>query len=212
MDFDYDESSQEVVTTIAMIKSMTTTARRKSSVAKSPKLPQISNGKRGSQSKNVFATNNTTTLRDTSKSPSFHSWSTRGVALAKIEFKRRLEKSKINPPQVNHLQADETKRLSITERTFLNEKESQRFTLLRSIFPAGEDKTKTNSGPAGTDSNPQKKSSPSRNVGFRQKPNAKAIKTTKNASQSALPMLQIVKITPQCRPMFHQGTKANNAK
>ena len=43
MDLNYDESSQEVVTTIAMIKSMTTIARKRSSLAKSPMLPRINN-------------------------------------------------------------------------------------------------------------------------------------------------------------------------
>lgn len=50
MDYEYDESSREVVTTIAMIKSMTTTLRRKSSTTwiptatNSPMLPQMNNG------------------------------------------------------------------------------------------------------------------------------------------------------------------------
>ena len=81
MDLNYDESSQEVVTTIAMIKSMTTIARRRSSLAKSPMLPRINNGKRRRRSKNVPDTKRSAASRgDLSKSSSVNSWPTRGVS------------------------------------------------------------------------------------------------------------------------------------
>lgn len=201
MDYDYSENSQEVVTTIAMIKSMTTSARRRSSAAKSPMLPQISisTGKRGSQPKGYFATNNSS-MTESSKSPSSNSWSTRGVALASIEFKRKLEKRK-SKPQVDR---DGTERWSITERSELREKDSQRDTVLKSIFAADGDKSNIPT----VNLNPRKWSYSSRKTTHTKKAHSKSVPTTKNASYLGLPMLSVVKITPQCRP----GTKANNSK
>ena len=211
MDYDYDESSREVVTTIEMIKSMTTTSRRRSSIAKSPMLPMINNGKRGSRPKNFFATNNSAVAVDSSKTASLNSWSTRGVALASIEFKRRLEKKKSKPPPKEISLIDDshgTKRSSSGERSKIAERQSQRITVLKSIFAAGGEKTNS---PA-VNLNPRKYSSPSRKSSYTKKTHSKGKSPMQNASYSALPMVSVVKITPQCRPTFHQGTKTSNCK
>ena len=91
---DYDETSQEAITAIAMIKSMTTSSRRGSVLPKSPLLPRISNRtetQRGSFSKAGVFVNNGSYVAAPSRSSS---WPTRGVTLASIEFKKKLERRK----------------------------------------------------------------------------------------------------------------------
>ena len=210
MDYEYDESSQEVVTTIAMIKSMATTLRRKSSTTwiptatNSPILPQINNGKRGSYSRNLFATSND----DASKSPWFNPWSARDVALAGIEFKRRLEKRKSKPQNDFEIKTGGTKRSSVTERQNMTEKELQRITVLKSVFVDSEDKT---NNPAGN-FHPRTCSSSSRKSIHTKKAPSRAKPLVANASDSELPTLSVMKITPQIRPSFHHRTKATSLK
>ena len=208
MDLNYDESSQEVVTTIAMIKSMTTTARRRSSLAKSPMLPRINNCKRGSRSKNVpDPKSSAASLGDSSKSSSVNSWPTRGVTLASIEFKRRLEKRR-SKPQVYEVQLDKTNRARIAEHA---EKQSQRMTVLKSIFQATDEKKEMISPLR--PSNPSKSFPTSRKIDYRKKSQPKGEAKTTKVPQTELPLLSVMKITPERRPTFHQGTKASlNAK
>ena len=215
MDCNYDETSQEAVATIAMIKSMTTTPRRRSSVAKSPMLPRINNGKRATQPKDVLVRSNNVSGVDLSKSHGFNSWSARGVALASIEFKRRLEKRKSKPQTDFKIKADEAIRSSITEHhPRMTGNDSQRIAVLKSIVDVHDHKTNNLRTLAGN-FNPRKYPSLSRNNNntkntlseFKNNPR------TTNASQLLLPLVSVMKITPQIRPsVSHRGTEANSLK
>lgn len=214
MDCNYDETSQEAVATIAMIKSMTTTPRRRSSVAKSPMLPRINNGKRATQPKDVFVRSNNVTGVDLSKSHGFNSWSARGVALASIEFKRRLEKRKSKPQTDFEIKADEAKPSSITEHPRMTGNDSQRIAVLKSIFDVRDHKT-NNFRTLDGNLNPRKHPSLSRKNNYTKKTlsEAKNNPTTTNTSQLLLPLVSVMKITPQIRPsVSHRGTEANSLK
>ena len=193
---------------------MTATLRRKSSTTwvptatNSPVLPQINNGKRGSFSRNGFTASNNSTV-NASKSPWFSPWSARDVALAGMEFKRLLEKRK-SKPQDGEIKTDGTiKRSSFTgRRKEMMEKELQRLTVLKSVFAASEDKTNI---PAGN-FNPRRCSSSSRKSIHTRTAPSRAKPTVTNESDSALPTVSVMKITPQIRPIFHLRTKATSLK
>lgn len=207
---DYNETSQEVLTAIAMIKSMTTTARRRSGMSKSPFMPRlnkssnsrsnsIKNSERGipANSKTGVSVNNGSIVASSKSS----SWPTRGVALASIEFKRGLQRRKIryNREEMNVTTA---KRASIPKgRTeFTENRESTRMKVLKSIFAnAGE----TSFGTAGSIV-PAKRSTTKRS-------HSKFTPATETGHFS-LPLLSIEKITPLRRPTFQQGSKIHHMK
>lgn len=206
----YNETSQEVLTAIAMIKSMTTTARRRSGMSKSPFMPRlnkssnsrsnsIKNSERGipANSKTGVSVNNGSIVASSKSS----SWPTRGVALASIEFKRGLQRRKIryNREEMNVTTA---KRASIPKgRTeFTENRESTRMKVLKSIFAnAGE----TSFGTAGSIV-PAKRSTTKRS-------HSKFTPATETGNFS-LPLLSIEKITPLRRPTFQQGSKIHHMK
>ena len=193
---DYDETSQEVITTIAMIKSMTTTPRRRSVLPKSPLLPRITNrteSQRGSVSKAGVLVNNGSFVAPSRSS----SWPTRGVTLASIEFKKKLERRKTRHCKGEMNVDIHDNRPSIPGRTDFTVKESTRTTVLTSIFPNGRDIS--NSGSSGNTLSQQLYSSSkkSRTSSKRSPSNA-----TPNADGFSQPLLSIAKITPLRRPKF----------
>lgn len=210
---DYDETSQEVITTIAMIKSMTTTSRRRSGLTKSPLLPRINarkDSQRGSLSNagvaGMFVKNSSIVVAPSNSS----SWPTRGVTLASIEFKKKLERRKTRNSKGEMTTAMNVKRPNIASRTNFTEKESTRVTVLKSIFSNAE-KT-SNSGATGNvvfdkRSTPSKKSlTPSKRSASNFTPIAKD-------DEFSQPLLSIAKITPLRRPTFpDQRSKAHHTK
>lgn len=207
---DYNETSQEVLTAIAMIKSMTTTARRRSGMSKSPFMPRlnkssnsrsnsIKNSERGipANSKTGVSVNNGSIVASSKSS----SWPTRGVALASIEFKRGLQrrKTRYNREEMNVTTA---KRASIPKgRTeFTEKRESTRMKVLKSIFANAEETSFDTAGSIV----PAKRSTTKRS-------HSKFTPATETGHFS-LPLLSIEKITPLRRPTFQQGSKIHHMK
>lgn len=193
---DYDETSQEVITTIAMIKSMTTTQRRRSVLPKSPLLPRITNrteSQRGSFSKAGGFVNNGEFVASSRSS----SWPTRGVTLASIEFKKKLERRKTRHCK-DEMNVDmHDNRPSNPGRADFTVKQSTRMTVLTSIF-ANERKI-SNSGTSGNTLPQQRPSSSKKLRMYSKKSSSNATPTTDDFSQ---PLLSIAKITPLRRPKF----------
>lgn len=187
---DYDETSQEAITAIAMIKSMTTSPRRGSVLPKSPLLPRINNrteSQRASFSKAGVFVNNGSYVAAPSRSSS---WPTRGVALASIEFKKKLERRKTRHCKSEMNVDTRDNGASSLGRTDFAARESPRKTVLTSIFANGREIS--NSGTSGN-TFPQQLSSSSN------KSPSNATSTTDGFSQ---PLLSIAKITPLRRPKF----------
>lgn len=205
---DYDETSQEVITTIAMVKSMTTSTRRRSTLTKSPLLPQINNRKdtqRGSLSNAGMFVNSSSVVTSSKTS----SWPTRGVTLASIEFKKKLEKRKTRNSKED-MTADMIKRSSIPGRANFNEKESARLTVLKSIF-SNDGKT-SNIGGCGTVM-PIKRSSESKKSLPSLKSSPSNFTPIAQADRFSKPLLSVAKITPLQRPTFpHQRSRAHTMK
>lgn len=203
---DYDETSQEVATTIAMIKSMTTTSRRRSSrILKSPMLPQINKNKRGSNS-NVLPTASNKIVVDSSKPQwSVNTRSTRGVTLASIEFKRRLEKRRSKPEYDLESTADRRKNPSATEQAKIKRKERQEIPVLRSVFDASEIKSDN----LYNNLIPRRCSTPLTKLNRKKNGKLGAKPTGTNGNQLILPMVSVMKITPKNRPSLPLRTKTN---
>lgn len=206
---DYDETSLEVTAAIAMIKSMTTTPRKRPSlVSKSPMLPQINRNKQGIISNDVPAKTNKTN----SSRPQWAvtARSTRGVTLASIEFKRRLEEKRNKRESDLKLKAERTKRPSNcrqTDNAKINEKE---IPLLNSSF------SKHTAANFSGSKNPRKclknmrekvrKRNQDKDVKF------KAEHTRTKGNHLMLPLISVKKINPQSRPSFHLKTKTDDFK
>ena len=194
---DYDETSQEAITAIAMIKSMTTSPRRGSVLPKSPLLPRINNraeSQRGSFSKAGVFVNNGSYVAAPSRSSS---WPTRGVALASIEFKKNLERRKTRHcrSEMNVDPCDNG--ASISGRTDFIARESPRKTVLTSIFANGRDIS--NSGTSGNVLPQQHSWSSNKSGTSSLRSLSNATPTTDGFSQ---PLLSIAKLTPLRRPKF----------
>ena len=154
-----------------MIKSMTTTARRRSSLAKSPMLPRINNGKRGRRSKNVPDTKSSAaSLGDLSKSSSVNSWPTRGPGYRNFS-EHRVQAA----PRKKQDQTLKFMKHSLIKQTALGFQITQTISPLRT-------------------SNPSKSFPTSRKIDYRKKPQSKGeVKTTK-VPQTELPLLSVMKI------------------
>lgn len=206
---DYDETSLEVTAAIAMIKSMTTTSRRRpSQVSKSPMLPQINRNKRGIISNDEPAKTNKT---DSSRLQwAVTARSTRGVTLASIEFKRRLEEKRTKRESDFKLKASRTKRPSIckqTENAKINDKE---IPLLNSGF--SQHTAADFSGikkPRKCLKNMREKV---RKRGQDEEAKFKAEHTRTKENHLMSPLISVMKITPQSRPSFHVKAKAYDLK
>ena len=193
---DYDETSQEAITAIAMIKSMTTSPRRGSVLPKSPLLPRINNrteSQRGSFSKAGVFVNNSAFAAPSRSS----SWPTRGVALASIEFKKKLERKKPRHCKSEMNVDTRDNRPSISGPTDFPPRESPRKTVLTSIFANGRDIS--NSGSSGSILPQQLSSSSKKSRTSSTTSPSNATPTTDGFSQ---PLLSIAKITPIRRPKF----------
>lgn len=195
---EYDETSQEVITTIAMIKSMTTTARRRSGLPKSPLLPRINNGmdsQRGSFSKADMFVNNGSFVASSRSS----SWPTRGVTLASIEFKKKLERRKTRHSKGETNVDLHAKRPTIPGRTDFAEKETTRMTVLTSIFANGRETS--NSGASGNTLNQQRSPTSKKSLKSSKRSPSNFTPTTE-VDHFSQPLLSIAKITPLRRPKF----------
>ena len=197
---DYDETSQEAITAIAMIKSMTTIPRRRSVLPKSPLLPRINNrtnnradSQRGGFSKAGVFVNSGSFVAPSRSS----SWPTRGVALASIEFKKKLERRKTRHDKGEMNVDIHDDRSSNPGRTDFTAKESPRTTVLQSIFSNGRDFS--NSGTSGYALPQQLSSSSKKSRTSSKRSLSNAATTTHDFSQ---PLLSIAKITPLRRPKF----------
>ena len=176
---------------------MTTSPRRRSLLRKSPLLPRINNGKesqRGSFSKAGVFVNSDSFVAPSRSS----SWPTRGVTLASIEFKKKLEMRRTRHCKGETVNVDiHDNRPSISGRTDFTAKESPRMTGLTSIFSNGRDTS--NSSTSGN-ALPQQYSSFSKKSRTSSKRSpSNAMPTTDGFSQ---PLLSIAKITPLRRPKF----------
>ena len=189
----YDETSEEVITTISMIKFMSQ-SRRWSVVSSSPLLPPICNKKQS----HVLSPTNRCSL---DKNESFvspakgSSWPSRGVALASIEFKRRLEKTKTKLH--GEIIVDESKRTGSCAYTDTKIKESDQLVVLKSNFVKSGKKTKATSDPKENKccfAERRKRYIPSKQV------HQKYFPPSSTGTFTALPLLSIVKLTPKARP------------
>lgn len=193
---DYDETSQEAITAIAMIKSMTTAPRRRSVLPKSPLLPRINNradSQRGSFSKAGVFVNSGSFVAPSRSS----SWPTRGVTLASIEFKKKLERRKTKHCKGEMNVDIRDNRPSNPGRSDFTAKESQRMTVLASIF--ANDRDISDSGTSGNALPQQLSSSSKKSHTSSKRSPSNATPTTDGVSQ---PLLSIAKITPLRRPKF----------
>jgi len=191
---DYDETSQEAITAIAMIKSMTTSPRRRSLLPKSPLLPRINNradSQRGNFSKAGVLVNSGSLVAPSRSS----SWPTRGVALASIEFKKKLERRKTMHYKGEMNVDIHNDRPSNQGRTDFTAKESPRMTVLTSFFANG--RHFSNSGTSSYALPQQLPSSSKKLRSSSERSPSNATPITHDFSQ---PLLSIAKITPLRRP------------
>ena len=199
---DYDETSQEAVTAIAMIKNMSS-ARKLSGMKTSSLLPRLTTSlesKRASPYKN----RDSFSLGSTKASNS--TWPSIGVTLASMEFKRGLERKKLRYSE-GDVNLHNSKRQSIPRGTDFPQRDSTRLTVLKSIFAKTGDTANNSAGIV-----PAKRFSTSKKSPSSTKRSHSTSSATNESGYLSLPLLSVVKINPIHRQAFHTGSKLHTSK
>lgn len=196
---DFDETSEEAVTTISMIKNMTSTQRRLSGLKPSSVLPLRSSpnrfdARRGSP--RPLSNHEKFCVKPTKVSNP--SWPSIGVTLASKEFKRGLERKKLRQSKSEMIVDDSNTRI-IPRSTDFPQRDNARLAVLKSILSKEGDATYKSA-----DTVPEKFSSASKNSRKTPHPTFPA---AKEGTFYPLPLLSVVKINPIHRQAFLPKSK-----